>query len=940
MAPDSIDALRGLRGVAERLGAWNEVAETLELELEQVPNAPAGERAALLRRLGDLSWQRLQSTTQASRCYAAALEADPHDFEALRALERLLEAMEDWRGALDLYESEVEMLGEREPARRRQACLRAGEIARDRADDPPRALRAYLQAATLGALAPAQLAELAELHQRCGDAASFAAVFASWCDEPATAAGAGDHLRLAETLEALGRPAEALARVERSLAIDGGQRAAWKLAARAREALADAPGAAQAWARAAALGDGSDAADGLLRAADLRRTEDPRQALEWLEQAARLDFGSPSVQAALAAAREACGDRGAALVAAERALELLAPSGSGSQRSDTARLGARCALALERLETAVGCFGVVLEHAPADPEAHAGLGEALFRLGDLGAARRHLEACLAHAEPPARRSLQLVRLGRCLEAEKQEDAALARFQEALPLDPGSAEAHERIALLHERAGRVDEALAALTRWAEQPPDAGTRSACLLRAAEIELRAGQRDAAAEQHLRAALEADPARARAWLLLANLTWDSGRVDEALGVATRALESVPDAPERAALAAVRGRALERLGEARLAAEAFSVAAAADPRCVEAAVSAARLLRSQGQWRAAGTALAEFAERHPGDDPAGLADVFEQLGRLRAGPLEDVDGAIQAYRSALALEPGHAATRVALAQLLSQRPADWPEALRHHRAALETDPTLAASLRAVLRIAEGSGRAEAAAHGRAILRALGASSVAEPPDAPAALSRPLAAGEKLDDPPAETLRQLAQQAAREIAEALDSSPALPATAGGSALAAFRAAALAAQGRLTAPALLPLAAAQQGEVLSVVASLVIEPDLVRGGGQLVNGLASAIGRRARRRLRRVLEGTSLAAIRALDPRAWLAEVRTLAAAVALDETHGDLRIALLACLSDDAEHLADSRNQAVDLTGLVGGHPEARSLLHRAVRAWFDLLQA
>ena len=86
LAPDSIDALRGLRGVAERLGAWDEVAETLELELEQAASAPAGERAALLRRLGDVSWQRLQSTTQASRCYAAALEADPHDFEALRAL--------------------------------------------------------------------------------------------------------------------------------------------------------------------------------------------------------------------------------------------------------------------------------------------------------------------------------------------------------------------------------------------------------------------------------------------------------------------------------------------------------------------------------------------------------------------------------------------------------------------------------------------------------------------------------------------------------------------------------------------------------------------------------------------------------------------------------------------------------------------------------------
>ena len=208
----------------------------------------------------------------------------------------------------------------------------------------------------------------------------------------------------------------------------------------------------------------------------------------------------------------------------------------------------------------------------------------------------------------------------------------------------------------------------------------------------------------------------------------------------------------------------------------------------------------------------------------------------------------------------------------------------------------------------------------------------------PAALARPLAAGEKLDDPLAETLRQLAQQAAREIAEALDSSPELPATTGASPLAAFRAAALAAQGRLTAPALLPLTAAQQGEVLGVVASLVLEPDLVRGGGQLVNGLASALGRRARRRLRRVLEGTSLAAIAALDREAWLAEVRTLAAAVALDETRGDLRIALLACLADDAARPEESLQETADLTVLVGAHPEARSLLRRAVRAWLDLL--
>jgi len=313
---------------------------------------------------------------------------------------------------------------------------------------------------------------------------------------------------------------------------------------------------------------------------------------------------------------------------------------------------------------------------------------------------------------------------------------------------------------------------------------------------------------------------------------------------------------------------------------------------------------------------------------------VLDQLGRLRAGPLEDVDGAIQAYRRALELEPERASTRNALAQLLSQRPGDWPEALRLHRESLAADPTHVATLRAVLRIAEGSRRPESAAQGRAILRALGAASAAEPADAPVSLPRALFANGEFVDPLAETVRRLAQQAAHEIAEALDSSPALAAGGGAGAVAAFRSAALAAQGRLTAPALLPLTAAQQGEVLTLVASLVLAPDLVHGGGQLVNGLASAIGRRARRRLRRVLEGTPLAAIAALDFEQWLAELRALAAASVLDETGGDLRTALLALLADDARHAGGSPDDGVDLSPLVAAHPEARALLARAVAGW------
>ena len=87
----------------------------LEREAEHAPELDAPSRSALLERLGDVAWRRLRSTTRATRSYAAALEAAPENFSAHRSLETLLEGVEDWRGALDLYESEAEVLGERDP---------------------------------------------------------------------------------------------------------------------------------------------------------------------------------------------------------------------------------------------------------------------------------------------------------------------------------------------------------------------------------------------------------------------------------------------------------------------------------------------------------------------------------------------------------------------------------------------------------------------------------------------------------------------------------------------------------------------------------------------------------------------------------------------------------------------------------------------------------
>ncbi len=939
LSPRSLAALRGLRTAAERIGDWPTAAEALEGETLASADAPPAARAALLRRLGDVAWHRLGATPRASRCYAAALEADPQDFASLRALEALLEAMEDWAGAARLYESEVEVLGPREPERRQAAWLRAGELARDHLGDEPRARRAYLEAAALGSLEPARRAELAELQRRCGDLAGFVESFAAWCDDAASDASAADHRRLASALEELGRLDQAVARALRALEQEPSSLAGLDLAARLHERAGDPARAIAALERAAGLAPDGEAAARLARAAELAVAESADRAAELLRAAAARDPESVAIQARLARALAQREEWDDAEAAARRALELAAAARDlpAAERLELALLGGRCARSRGRLEAAARFYAEARRHLPDDPEALAGSGEVLAELDDHSGAREALERRLGAGDAYPKRAAHLAILARCLEASGDLAGSLARCEESLALDPAHDDAHARCVRLHEREERIDAGVAALERWAATAPDAERRAERWLRAAEWEMRVPGHEEAAERHFRAVLEAHPDSARAWQGLAWLLWHRGDVDGALRVASEALAHGADDAARGPLALVRGRALERQGAHADAAEAYALAVAADPRCLEAALARARLLRAMGAWRSAAEALRRFVELHPGDDPRGVAEALQQQGRLLAGPLEDLEGAVAAYERAIRLDPERTELRAVLASLLSHRPERWREALDHLRAVLDRDPTHAAALRAALRVAASRPRPRGADDGLAILRALGIASASELAAAPAALSGPIAGGGAgLDDPLHEQLRLVAEHAAREIGDALG--PSGPASAPcADPLAAFRAAAFAAEGRLCAPALLALPTRELREVLLLVATLALDVGDLRVSGRHVNALTNALGRRTRRGLRRLLEGASLDALAAVDFAAWRSELRALAAAVALGESGAGLRTALVALAVETSEGAAQLPASA-DLSAQVAGSPEARSLLRRAIRSWLARL--
>jgi len=939
--PQNLDAIRGLRGVSEQVGDHEELARALEMELEQASSLSKKERASLYRRLGRVWWELLDSTTRASRAFAAALEADPNDLVALRSLESLFETMEDWRGALDLYESEVEILGDAEPERRSSVWLRVGELARRRTIEPERAARAYQAAAEIDTLPVERRREWAELCQGLSRPERFAEIFASWCDDPQSGASGGDHLHLAGKLEELDRRDDALARMERALELEPENVAAWDAAARLREARGEARSAAEALESAADCLGGEEAATRRYRAAALIEESDREWAATLLERAVTADPALAAAEAMLARVAFALGRRAQAKRAAELALEL-AQGGAEldeATRLETALVGGRAARALDCLGAAAHLYGAAVEISPDHAEALAAKGELLFALGDREGARRALEARLALDTPDPDRASRLCLVAASLEGEDPE-AALQRYSEAVELEPDLDQANRGLVAIFEELSRVDDAVNALQAWAARAPESAERAERLLRAGELELQREGREEPAEVLLREATAVCPETARAWWLLADLLWSRGRASEALELSTRALDAIGEVPERAGIALVRARALEKQGDRREAAGCYREATRIDRTCDEAALAGARLLRCLGEWREAADLLNGFVDAHPDGSSARVAPALHQLGRLLAGPLEDVEGAIDFYRRAIAADPELRDARIALAELLVHRPECWKEAIQQHRDLLGDEPARLASIRGLLRISHGRGSEVGIAAGLAVLRALGAATPEERIDAPARPPVSLVSQPSMSDPVWEAARRIARETAREIGEALGvgDGPEAPPSEAPNTLASFRAAVTAAQGELSAPALVPLPTPELGSAITLVAQLALDASCVSADGDLVNALSSSLGRRARRRVRKALGEIDAAAIASIDFEAWRADLRGMASALALRSTEADLRVALTAWLQPSDGDDAQAIPPEADVSQVVAARPEAAAMLRSVIGAWVEVL--
>jgi len=951
LQPASLTAIRGLRQISEYLCDWAEFAHTLELEIDLPDCGSAQEQATLLRKLGEVYRHRLEAGDSAVRAYRAAADADPRDLESVRALEQLCESREEWNEALDLYEREIDILGQAEPERRQTVWLKTGELARLRSRELQRAVRSYERAAEIDELGAADLRTWAELYRETGDLNRFAEVSEIWCDHPEAEAQCADHLALAEVLEELGHCDTALARAQRAVEVDPNSSGTFDALARLYEAGGQPSKASEALARAGEILGGSQGSDRLVKAAWLVEAHRLEHAADLLRRATEFDPASPTAQAYLAWTAAELESWEEAESAAGRALDLSSASIpiEPELQLEIALVGGQAARKRDRLEPAARFYGAALALSPRNVEALEAQSEVLFESGDPGGARVTLEALMAldNGPPPAAEHLSM--LGSALELEGDLEGALARFREALESDPSERSAHEGIVRIHEHAERLDEAVTALETWAESERSRGAPTSfaeCLRRAAVLELKA-EREEAAEGHLRRAVETDPRQLDAQLLLVELLWNTGRGEPALDAATAAIDALGREETCEALSKlwlIRARVLEERDQKREAAEAYHRTLECDTGCCEAALSRSRLQRSLGQWREAVETLERFSEGHPDPESRELARVFYDWGRLLAGPLEDVPGAVRCYERAVELDPDLTCAREPLATLLGHIPESWRDAIRHHRALLQQDPTRAASLRSLLHIAQTRAPSQTVAYGLALVRTLGLASPEERSQAPDALPHQLGRASRFDDALWEKARRVAQHAAQDLALALaPSQPQLPSDQGDEAQRAFWALLREAEVELTAPFLPSLPVDELARTLRSLATIALDPGGHPGEGEVATALDRSLGRWTRRKMRRNLGSTSADDIAGIDFELWRAELQAMAAALALDRCNGDLRTALTALAhapaSSDEDEPPDSYegiSETGDITSLVAGSPVARQLLERVVLTWCD----
>ena len=140
--PDDLEAAKALTPIHEESGNWEPLIDCLRIQFSHTEER--GEKAELLRRIGDIYSERLSLPKQAFDSYTEAIRANPQDRELAQKLEGLARDIGNWDDMIGLYRGILEST--EDDTDRAALLYRVGEIQERELNDPESALTSYQDA--------------------------------------------------------------------------------------------------------------------------------------------------------------------------------------------------------------------------------------------------------------------------------------------------------------------------------------------------------------------------------------------------------------------------------------------------------------------------------------------------------------------------------------------------------------------------------------------------------------------------------------------------------------------------------------------------------------------------------------------------------------------------------------------------------------------------
>ena len=439
------EALRQLGRLYEQGGQWDELAATLETQLNHLAGdgpAEQGQRRGLKLKLGRLYAGPLSALDQAVEAYRDLAELTPEqDREpVLTALEEVHTRREDWLAVQEVLAQKLELAAG--PDRKIAIIARLAKLAEEERDSIDEAVQYWHQALEIDKGSQTALTELARLYEVGERWHDLIDVETRWADLAAAQGDAEDevgHLvRAADIWERrLGSADAATEILERILARNPRFVPALTTLARIYENAGDWERCLQTLSRAVELAPGGKAAADLyfrLGQVEAARSGDARAAQGYYRKALEYDAGhKDSLTEIERAARERGDHAEVAEILARREMETRDPKQKLLLCKELAELYLG---KLGQPQAAVPYLERAAEAAPEDAQVLEPLADAYFAAGRIDQATPLYERLLGALK--GKRGKDVARLQFRLGSIKQKrgDAAgaLAAFEEAYRLD--------------------------------------------------------------------------------------------------------------------------------------------------------------------------------------------------------------------------------------------------------------------------------------------------------------------------------------------------------------------------------------------------------------------------------------------------------------------------------------------------------------------------